>query len=74
MMSVLLTYFSFQHKPTAPNDLRDPTKTKDSLHPTGWMGPEAPEGEFDHWLQIIGLRRGTAAGADAAVRQMGSIS
>ncbi|XP_029689817.1 ankyrin repeat and SAM domain-containing protein 1A isoform X4 [Takifugu rubripes] len=30
-----------QHKATAPNDLRDPTKTKDTLHPTGWMGPQA---------------------------------
>ncbi|CAG04042.1 unnamed protein product, partial [Tetraodon nigroviridis] len=31
-----------KHKLTAPNDLRDPTKTKDTLHPTGWMSPRAP--------------------------------
>lgn len=54
-------FYFFQHKPTAPNDLRDPTKTKDSLHPTGWMGPEAAGGEFDHWLQILALRRGNSS-------------
>ncbi|XP_073326170.1 ankyrin repeat and SAM domain-containing protein 1A isoform X3 [Pagrus major] len=31
-----------QRKPTAPNDLRAPTKTKDSLHPPGRPGPRAP--------------------------------
>ncbi|XP_067448905.1 ankyrin repeat and SAM domain-containing protein 1A-like isoform X6 [Thunnus thynnus] len=30
-----------QRKPTAPNDLRAPSKTKDSLHPPGRAGPRA---------------------------------
>ncbi|XP_034551894.1 ankyrin repeat and SAM domain-containing protein 1A isoform X3 [Notolabrus celidotus] len=30
-----------QRKPTAPNDLRAPSKTKDSLHPPGRSGPRA---------------------------------
>ncbi|XP_025757104.1 ankyrin repeat and SAM domain-containing protein 1A isoform X3 [Oreochromis niloticus] len=31
-----------QHKPSAPNDLRAPSKTKDTLHPPGRVGPGAP--------------------------------
>ncbi|XP_051805691.1 ankyrin repeat and SAM domain-containing protein 1A isoform X8 [Acanthochromis polyacanthus] len=31
-----------QRKPTAPNDLRAPSKTKDSLHPHGRVGSRAP--------------------------------
>ncbi|TKS77850.1 Ankyrin repeat and SAM domain-containing protein 1A [Collichthys lucidus] len=31
-----------QHKPTAPNDLRAPSKTKDTLHPPGQAGPQVP--------------------------------
>ncbi|XP_044067421.1 ankyrin repeat and SAM domain-containing protein 1A-like isoform X12 [Siniperca chuatsi] len=31
-----------QRKPTAPNDLRAPSKTKDSLHPPGRVCPRAP--------------------------------
>lgn len=61
---------SIQHKPTAPNDLRDPTKTKDTLHPTGWMGPQAPGGRFEHCLQILQLWQGRGAGADSAVRKL----
>lgn len=53
------TFFCFalsnQHKPTAPNDLRDPTKTKDTLHPTGLRGPQAPGGEFVPCLHILKL-------------------
>ncbi|XP_065817778.1 ankyrin repeat and SAM domain-containing protein 1A isoform X6 [Labrus bergylta] len=30
-----------QRKPTAPNDLRAPSKTKDTLHPPGRVGPKA---------------------------------
>uniref|UniRef100_UPI0037E87840 ankyrin repeat and SAM domain-containing protein 1A-like isoform X2 n=1 Tax=Semicossyphus pulcher TaxID=241346 RepID=UPI0037E87840 len=30
-----------QRKPTAPNDLRAPSKTKDTLHPPGRVGPRA---------------------------------
>ncbi|XP_053172915.1 ankyrin repeat and SAM domain-containing protein 1A-like isoform X2 [Scomber japonicus] len=33
-----------QRKPTAPNDLRGPSKTKDSLHPPGRAGPR-PSGD-----------------------------
>ncbi|XP_019113529.1 ankyrin repeat and SAM domain-containing protein 1A isoform X3 [Larimichthys crocea] len=31
-----------QRKPTAPNDLRAPSKTKDTLHPPGRAGPQVP--------------------------------
>ncbi|XP_051282837.1 ankyrin repeat and SAM domain-containing protein 1A isoform X9 [Dicentrarchus labrax] len=31
-----------QRKPTAPNDLRAPSKTKDTLHPPGLVGTRAP--------------------------------
>ncbi|XP_030589006.1 ankyrin repeat and SAM domain-containing protein 1A isoform X3 [Archocentrus centrarchus] len=31
-----------QHKPSAPNDLRAPSKTKDTLHPPGRAGRGAP--------------------------------
>ncbi|XP_017265048.1 ankyrin repeat and SAM domain-containing protein 1A isoform X6 [Kryptolebias marmoratus] len=32
-----------QRNPSAlPNDLRPPSKTKDSLHPPAWLGPQAP--------------------------------
>ncbi|KAG8002523.1 Ankyrin repeat and SAM domain-containing protein 1A [Nibea albiflora] len=31
-----------QRKPTAPNDLRAPSKTKDTLHPPGQAGPRVP--------------------------------
>lgn len=37
-----------KRKPTAPNDLRAPGKTKDSLHPPARVGQRAPGGEFDH--------------------------
>lgn len=35
-----------QRKPTAPNDLRGQSKTKDSLHPPGRAGPRASGGEL----------------------------
>nr|XP_023010643.2 ankyrin repeat and SAM domain-containing protein 1A isoform X5 [Maylandia zebra] len=31
-----------QHKPSAPNNLRAPSKTKDTLHPPGRVGPGVP--------------------------------
>lgn len=42
-----------QRKPTAPNDLRAPSKTKDTLHPPGRAGPRAAGGEFDNPPQIL---------------------
>lgn len=53
-----------QHKAAAPNDLRDP-KTKDTLHPTGWMAPQASACELDR-RQILAQWQGRAAGADGA--------
>lgn len=34
------------------------------------MGPQAPGGEFEHWLQMLKLLQGRAAGADSAVRKL----
>ncbi|XP_040008636.1 ankyrin repeat and SAM domain-containing protein 1A-like isoform X8 [Xiphias gladius] len=37
-----------QRKHTAPNDLRAPSKTKDTLHPPGRVGPRAPGDNSQH--------------------------
>ncbi|XP_051805687.1 ankyrin repeat and SAM domain-containing protein 1A isoform X4 [Acanthochromis polyacanthus] len=43
MYSAFLSFsIPLQRKPTAPNDLRAPSKTKDSLHPHGRVGSRAP--------------------------------
>lgn len=52
-LSIFFSSVPLQRKPSTPNDLRAPSKTRDSLQPPGRVGPRAPGGEFDHCPQIL---------------------
>lgn len=56
---------ALQRKPAALNDLRAPSKTKDTLHPSGRAAQRAPGGESDLHPQLLRPPRSESTARDS---------